>query len=79
MQRSEKPKRAWLKTSAMLMLLAALMMGCAAPSTVSAPAYPVLPPRPSLQELIPQQSYSDSAQRNISEWQRRLTDTLLTR
>ena len=61
----------------MLMLPAALLMGCAAPSTTSVQVSPVLPPPPSLREPIPQQSYSERALTNIEAWQKRLTGTRL--
>ena len=62
----------------MLLLPAALLTGCATPSTSSAPASPALPLPPSLSEPIPQQSYSERASTNIGAWRNRLIGTLQT-
>lgn len=61
-----------------LLLPAALLMGCAAPSTTSVQVSPVLPPPPSLREPTPQQSYSERASMNIEAWRNRLIGTLRT-
>ena len=63
----------------MLLLPAALLTACAAPSTNFVQASPTLPQAPSLREPIPQQSYSERASANIEQWQSRLTDMLGTR
>ena len=63
----------------LLVLPAALLTGCAAPSTHSAPACPALPLPPSLSEPIPQQSYSDSVRALLQTWQQKLTPTQVTR
>ena len=62
----------------MLMLPAALLMGCAAPSTTSVQVSPTLPQPPSLREPTPQQSYSERASTNIEAWRNRLIGTLQT-
>ena len=62
----------------LLLLPAALLMGCAAPSRNSVQVSPVLPQPPSLREPTPQQSYSGRASTNIEAWRNRLTGTLQT-
>ena len=62
----------------LLLLPAALLMGCAAPSTNSVQVSPVLPQPPSLREPTPQQSYSERASTNIEAWRNRLIGTLQT-
>ena len=73
-----KPNNALRKTLLPLLLPAALLTGCATPSTSSAPASPALPLPPSLSEPIPQQSFSERARLNIRTWQQRLTGSTPT-
>ncbi len=77
MQQSEKPKRARLKTSAMLMLCALSLLGCGATSPKCPTESAVLPVRPSISTPLPQQSYSITAHDDIQSWRRRLKDTQL--
>lgn len=59
----------------MLIVLAGLLAGCATTSTPSSvPARIPSPPPPTLSERS--ETYSSSAARNISEWQKRLTELL---
>ena len=62
----------------MLLLPAALLTACAAPSTTSVQVSPTLPQPPSLREPTPQQSYSERASTNIEAWRNRLIGTLQT-
>ena len=71
----------------LLMLTCALALpGCAATSTVRAPAEcPSLPSRPALTQPLPSTPYSASAQTELNDlqaamqrWQQRLTGTRLT-
>ena len=73
-----KQRNAKRSCALMLILPAALLMGCAAPSTNSVQVSPVLPQPPSLREPTPQQSYSGRASTNIEAWRNRLTGTLQT-
>ena len=77
MQQSEKPKRARLKTSAMLTACALSLTGCGATLPTCPTESAVLPVRPSISTPLPQQSYLESAQRDIQSWRRRLKDTQL--
>ena len=74
-----KPRNAKRNYALMLLLPAALLTACAAPSTNSVQVSPTLPQAPSLREPILQQSYSERASTNIEAWQKRLTDMLGTR
>lgn len=74
-----KPRNAKPSSALMLLLPAALLTACAAPSTTSVQVSPTLPQAPSLREPIPQQSYSERASANIEAWQSRLIGTLGTR
>ena len=71
----------------LLMLICALELpGCAATSTVRAPAEcPNLPSRPALTQPLPSVMYSESAQQELTSlqaamqrWQQRLTGMRLT-
>ena len=77
----QSPKRisALRKMLLLLALPAVLLMGCATPSTVSAPASPALPSPPPLSQPIPQQSYSDSVRALLQTWQQKLMPTQATR
>lgn len=79
MKQSNKPSNALRKTLLPLLLPAALLTGCATPSTPSVPASPALPLPPSLSEPIPQQSYSDSVRALLQTWQQKLMPTQATR
>lgn len=72
---SKKPKRERLKTSAMLMLCALSLMGCGATLPTCPAESAVLPARPSISTPLPQQSYLESAQRDIQSWRARLQAT----
>ena len=74
---SKKPKRVRLKTNALLMLCALSLMGCGATLPTCPTESAVLPVRPSISTPLPQQSYLESAQRDIQSWRRRLKDTQL--
>jgi len=78
MKRLQKLSNALRKTLLLLLLPAALLMGCATPSTSSAPVSPTLPLPPSLSEPIPQQSYSDNVRALLQTWQSKLMPTPVT-
>ena len=72
---SKKPKRARLKTSAMLTAFALSLTGCGATLPTCPTESAVLPVRPSISTPLPQQSYLESAQRDIQNWRARLQAT----
>ena len=75
MKQSEIPPCApWLR-AAMPMLLAASLSGCATPSAPVQVVCPANLPAPALQEPMPQETYSASAQRLIRSWREQLTPT----
>lgn len=78
MKQSPKPNSALRKMLLLLALPAALLTGCAAPSTPSAPVSTVLPSPPPLSQPIPQQSYSERARLDMQTWQQRLMPTPVT-
>ena len=75
MQQSEKPKRARLKTNAMLTACALSLTGCGAILPTCPTESATLPVRPSISTPLPQQSYLESAQRDIQSWRSRLQAT----
>lgn len=77
MQQSEKPKRARLKTNAMLTACAMSLMGCGATLPTCPTESAVLPVRPSISTPLPQVSYSISAREDIARWRAQLKGTQL--
>lgn len=71
----ENVKRNW---RLMLLLPALLLSACATPSRVSSESCPNPPPKPNATQQAPRLPYSASARIAISEWQKRLMDTLQT-
>ena len=82
--RNYKPKS--IVWSLLILLCAPALPGCAATSTVRAPAEcPQLPSRPALTQPLPSVTYSESAESELNDlqaamlrWQQRLTGTRLT-
>ena len=72
---SKKPKRERLKTSATLTACALSLMGCVETLPTCPAESAVLPVRPSIGTPLPQQSYLESAQRDIQSWRSRLQAT----
>lgn len=62
----------------MLLPLAALLTACGTTSPRSAGSFPALPPKPAISEPMPLRTYSSSAQEDIQNWRKRLTDTQAT-
>lgn len=65
------------KTRLMLAMPALLLTACASSSPPCIPVSQPLPAPPLMSTQQPQESYSERAQRNISEWQKQLTSTSL--
>ena len=77
MQQSKKPKRARLKTSAMLTACAISLMGCGATLPQCPTESAVLPVMPSISTPLPPVSYSISASEDIRKWREQLRGTQL--
>lgn len=65
------------KTAALLMLPSVLLMGCAGTSEKCLISSQPLPTAPSLSTPLPPVDYSETARKNISEWQKQLNATQL--
>ena len=75
-----KPRCAVLsKTKLMLWLPLSLLTGCASKLQPCQTVLQPLPEPPLMSTLQPPESYSARAQRNINQWQQRLTSTELMR
>lgn len=63
--------------TASLLLLTALMQGCATPSPASTPVQPPQIPSPPATLMKPVQpgSYLERARKNIEQWQQKLTSS----
>lgn len=68
-----------LATALLLLMLIALLPGCATPSAISDASCPQLPQKPVASQPMPPSTYSGSAAMNIERWQKTLTDTQTTR
>ena len=75
MQPYDNRKSALLRTSGMLIACALSLTGCGATLPTCPTESAVLPVRPSISTPLPQQSYLESAQRDIQNWRARLQAT----
>lgn len=66
-------------TVLLLIVLAALLTGCAASSQTSSAICPALPQMPAVSEPIPSQPYSDSVSIDIAAWEKLVIGTLPTK
>ena len=64
------------KTLLLLLLLPALLTGCAATSPTCAPVSPQLPAPPSISTQLPPASYSLTVAESLQTWRKKLMDTL---
>lgn len=69
----ELPEPVLLAFGLIVLALAMLLSGCAAPSTPA--TWPSNPSPPQISEPLPQNSYSSKAQQLIESWLERLTGT----
>lgn len=76
---SESMRVGWLMCAAMLIVLAALLTGCATTSPPPAPPCPTLPVAPPVSTPKPSMSYSENVRQQLEDWQKRLMATPLTR
>lgn len=78
MKLNENTKVGSLIFAAILLVLVALLTGCATTSVPPVSPCPVLPATPSVSTPQPSIPYSDSVQADLNEWQRLLQATPLT-